>query len=272
MLWPTHACPFQLHDEYGQTALNGALRWGGRDSVLRLLEQGANPSIPDTEGLTPLFVAIRKKDIELLDALLERGASLSEKDVNESTALQLLSSGGDIRATRIALKHGVYGRQALNLVVGVGDIASVLALIQSGADLNVTDGLGRSPLMTAVIHRRQRVARMLVDPGADVAHRDSVGQSSLVYAVRAANVDGLHFLVDRGLDVNETVEEGRTLLMVAVQRRRPDVVRALLDRGADVFLLDDKGQSVLAYTVGSTRGLRACREMSYEAMTERTLR
>jgi len=43
--------------EHGRTALHMATAWGHADVVQLLLENGANPTIVDEEGLTPPIVA-----------------------------------------------------------------------------------------------------------------------------------------------------------------------------------------------------------------------
>ena len=62
-------------DEQGRTALVVAIQAGDAQSVRRLLEAGADPRLPDGQGITPLEHARRRGDVrivELVEAAVER--------------------------------------------------------------------------------------------------------------------------------------------------------------------------------------------------------
>ena len=58
--------------------------------------------------------------------------------------------------------------RGLHAAVASGNQAEIKNLIAGGADLNATDGHGRTPLMVAGYRRDVAAARLLIKAGADV--------------------------------------------------------------------------------------------------------
>ncbi len=75
-------------------------------------------------------------------------------------------------------------------------------LVDAGANVNLQDKYGRSPLHAASDSGRLDVVRVLVDAGADVNLQDANGSSALHYASDKGHVDVARVLVDAGADVN----------------------------------------------------------------------
>lgn len=66
-----------------------------------------------------------------------------------------------------------------------GDLAALRDLHQQHADLNVTDGAGRTALMLATLHGRSQAVAALLDYGADPNIADARGESPLDAALAA---------------------------------------------------------------------------------------
>ena len=123
-------------------------RYGDIEIVQILLDADADPNVIDTEQIgydqTPLSIAIRKADQELMRMLIAAGAD-PNKNVN------------------CAYSVGTH----LTYAIG-GDIEIVQILLDAGADPNVIDTEGdTTPLVKAVYRRNAEMVRVLVDAGAD---------------------------------------------------------------------------------------------------------
>lgn len=117
-----------------------------------LLDAGVNMDY------TPLTWAIRYRVApEIVAMLIEAGADVNERDENGTPALNtavrfrrnqlidiILRSGAEINAADESS-----GRTALALAVEIKDIETVNQLIEAGANLEMTDTWGNTPLMTA---------------------------------------------------------------------------------------------------------------------------
>ncbi len=63
-------------DMYGMTPLHYAMRIKNLDAIKTLLEAGANPNIPNEDGITALnYINGMPKELDLLKLMLEKGAN-----------------------------------------------------------------------------------------------------------------------------------------------------------------------------------------------------
>jgi len=96
-------------------------------------------------------------------------------------------------------------------------------LLQYGADLNMTNAVGRKPIHNA---NDQESLELLIDHGADINAKDTSGNTALHYAVIAKDIDRVKLLVTRNCDINTANGSGSTPLHLATDR---DIVKILLD-------------------------------------------
>jgi len=95
----------KCRDQYNRSALLEAAVEGRTQSVLFLLQAGANPGHAGSNGLTPLHAAVLGNKPAIIEALLEKGADI-EGVWGDHTPLQQAVSFGNEEATRVLLKHG----------------------------------------------------------------------------------------------------------------------------------------------------------------------
>jgi ankyrin repeat protein len=109
------------------TILNEAITAGNLSSVWSLLDNGVNPNAPDHFGQTPMFVAVRDGQTEIVRLLLDRGV-----DVN-------------------APIERVHGRGPLYYAADRGHLDVVRELLDAGAQVNVLEGHGQTPLWVCAL-------------------------------------------------------------------------------------------------------------------------
>lgn len=124
-----------------------------------------------------------------------------------------------------------------------GDESVVRHLLKSGADVNVKDKRGATPLHYAAEVGTPDMMRLLLDAGADINARTAFGATPLLWS--AVNEPKVRLLVDRAADVNARTRRGNTpLLVAAAQAGNVNVVRFLLDHGAAL----DQATNVIGQT------------------------
>lgn len=163
------------------------------------------------------------------------------------------------------------GNTMLTLCTRVGSVATVVALIAAGADVNKADAdgfrRGDAPLLVAAGAGREDLVRLLLAAKADVDGEDRRGTTALMAAVAVHHVGIVWLLLDAGANVGLNrgycfrgrLHRSSPLHLVGLQHAASEqVVRLLLDSGADANLCDSMGISPMfrAVVAGSEIGLR----------------
>ncbi len=204
----------------GWTALAFAARNGDFDVAEYLLWQGATlnpPGVPPEK--LPLTIASEKKSAEILKLLQEESAPTENQkpriarrriadailaaDLN--SVIDALNSGWDINET------DTNGKTALLRAVEKRREALVNLLVVAGADPNLGDKSGRTPLMAALTevgwpHDRMTINLLL--RGANPAAKTNSGQTPLTVAAEAGNDWGILLLAAAGADPKEQTKKG----------------------------------------------------------------
>lgn len=89
--------------------------------------------------------------------------------------------------------------------------------------------------------------QFLIYKGADVNVRNDKGVTPLATAVNLGFPEGVELLIARGARVNEPDQSGETPLIAAVHQRNLEIVRQLLKAGADPKRADSSGRSARDY-------------------------
>jgi FOG: Ankyrin repeat len=113
---------------------------------------------------------------------------------------------------------------------GDGQADKVRRLIKDGANLNVQDAQGRTPLMIATYNKDFAVAKVLTEAGADVNIRDGMLNSPFLYAGAEGYLDILKLTIDAGADTRITNRYGGIAIIPASEHGYVEVVRELLER------------------------------------------
>ena len=265
----------------GQTALMWAAAEGHSDVVGVLLKSGADVHARSKFGITALLLAARKGDIETARILLEAGADVNavepvlafdarvdQEESQTSGRSPLLVASASVVATS--------GREYHLVVKPSSHEELAIFFLKGGADPNLSDSIGRTPLHAAVetgkvglvkallVHAADPNPRLIEAPypflGDFVSYERFVGATPLwlAAAARVPNVGILHSLVTAGADPRLAADDGTTPLMAAIGMVRNEarlstetealnIVRFLVERDIDVNAVDRSGRSAHAW-------------------------
>jgi ankyrin repeat protein len=108
---------------------------------------------------------------------------------------------------------------------------------------------GQSALYIVTARRDLTWMQFLVGKGANVNIRDNRGTTPLVLAAQLGFVEGVDFLISSGARVDEPDNTGETPLIGAVHRKDASLVRILLKAGANPDRPDNSGRSARDYAM-----------------------
>ena len=127
---------------------------------------------------------------------------------------------------------------------------------------------GESALHIVTARRDLMWMQFLVGKGANVNIRDNKGTTPLVMAANLGFLEGVDFLISMGARVDEPNNTGETPLISAVHRRDVGLVRTLLKAGANPDRPDNSGRSARDYATLDGKGSAMLNELDDAARTK----
>ncbi len=166
-----------------------------------------------------LLLAAAAGDITAVKTCVERGAALNDSDSKGNTPLMLAAAHGHGDVVQVLLRHHASvdghnneGQTALLAALGPhGSNECVAAIVAAGADVNVPDRFGNTPLMEAASWNSVDSLRLLLSKGADANAGDLKGRTALMCIGNAGTplaTRSVTLLVQGGADVNAKSKEG----------------------------------------------------------------
>ncbi len=249
---------------YGRTALmwtgwSAACRPG---TVAVLRSAGADVGAVETGGGTALHAVIFDGDRpEIVAALIAAGIDIQRADKEGWTALDRARERNRVASTKLLLDAGAKAGTAMWAILQTGSPAAVRELVvRTGLKLNAEEGRTRRiPIVEAMSTISDpEVVEVLLELGADVNMADAWGYTPLLRAVMSTKNPAVITALIRG-GANVAVHKkgsGETAVMLAVQcnENRADVVTELLKAHADVAAKDSKGRTALDYATENPGG------------------
>ncbi|MCH6255188.1 ankyrin repeat domain-containing protein [Puniceicoccaceae bacterium K14] len=179
-------------NELGFTATTFAVFNGNQESLKALLELGADPYSEARHGEPILYEAIRQGWNDLSKIIIEAGFSL-EKETYGTTPFQAAAKAGQLELLRYMVSKGVNPKdqpQAIILAAVQGRTDTVEWLLNEGIPVDYQDArFGQSPLYIAVSNQKIETVKLLLENGANVELQDKRGTSPLSKAVQIKNAE-----------------------------------------------------------------------------------
>ncbi|OXV11500.1 hypothetical protein Egran_00739 [Elaphomyces granulatus] len=241
----------QLNDSFLGLGLLRSSERGCIDATKYLLSEGAKTDVLSNR-LSPLFRAVEKNHVTIVQNLLNHGASLEARNKKGRTALMtaawknhleilriLILGGADVNA-RDLRKRNVLHNLAADRECAWGD--EVVHLIfrancmVDGEDAH--DVLGRTPLHWACATGKAHLAEKLLTrsegPKAEVNGVEFRNKTALHIAAAHDRHDIVELLLRHHADVNSKSDGGWTPLHNACDKGCEKIVRILLKAGANL--------------------------------------
>lgn len=223
---------------YGSTPLMLAVECGDLAIVKALISNGAHVNEKNKRGMTALIPASVKGHTEIVQLLLDASANLEETWEKGGTALYesaqqghnaivqtLIAKGANINAR---LRHN--GWTPLMIAVAEGHTTTAVIILESGAEVNISNNKGRTALMFAAWHGDNEITEMLLKYGANpnIIPNDDEGMTALMAATTKGYQEIVKMLLKSGADPNLKDKQGKT----ALTRANENIGKLLREAGA----------------------------------------
>ena len=171
--------PVDVRDDHGRTALHVATFFGNHDAMRLLAAAGADPNALESDFYDMLTIAAVANDLETLNLALELGNRVDNVTSRyDGTALIAAAHLGHVEIVQALISAGAPLDHINNLhwtavieaiVLGNGGArhsATLKALVDAGANVNIADREGKRPLQMARERGYEEMIRILEKAGA----------------------------------------------------------------------------------------------------------
>ncbi|XP_040901425.1 ankyrin repeat and protein kinase domain-containing protein 1 [Toxotes jaculatrix] len=216
---------------------------GDAESVKQVLSLGAEVNCTTAKGYTPLIVAVLHSLHDIISLLLEHGASATQGDEDEWTALHFAAQNGDDRTVRLLLDKGAVvdarekaGWMPLHLACQNGHetvVRLLLSRLSKEAVGEREDSQGRTPLHLASAYGHLNIVKLLLSQGADPNATDCSLSTALHLSAEDGHNRVVRQLVKSGASTDSADNRGYTPLHLAALKGHTGICRQLLSNGSN---------------------------------------
>lgn len=192
-----------------------AVGGGDLQRAQQLLAQGANVNAIGKEGMTPLFWAIGKQNLEGFRFLLSHGA-------NPNLIVRWKDTKGREQS-----------ENTLRLAAMLENAAYLQAALDAGGNPNlIVNSIRQTPLYTAILHQRRANVVLLLQRGAGINHLDKAQKTPINHAISMNHYSLALLLLKRGADPKIKNRWGYSAIDTAKQFGNRGVVIGSADEAA----------------------------------------
>lgn len=252
-----------------KSALHIAVTKGNLAMTELLLKNQMDVNQKNSQGDTPLFLAIENKHPEIAKFLIANGADIWAQNYEKYEKKDILRSACDhgfLWLVEDLVKQGANVNTTYEnnwtplttaIFAGQSETAEFLldCLSQiSDQKINLNQkcgyGLGWTPLYLASRHCQAKLVKLLIEKGANLNILTTDRETPLFGAMDKGKREVIKVLLEHGADVNKGNKEGKTPLNKAVWRGDIEIVKMLLEAGADInTTIAWSGKSPLDYAI-----------------------
>lgn len=249
------------HDGFYNYPISSALESKNIEAVNFFLEKGFDPNTKLAQGQSVLQLACYSGDAELVKKIINHGVNVNAADDGGGTAINWAAMSGNTEIIDILLNQGANINPKYCTETMCSDAHSPLHsaawrspamlkyLINKGANVNIANEFGQTPLFNAIQSDSIRAVKVLCEAGTIVDFADKYGYTALHNCAIIGSLEQAKLLLEYKADVNLKDKQGKTALHYAAINGNADMAKLLIDAGAKIDEKDNKEHSPYFYAV-----------------------
>lgn len=200
------------------------------------------------------FEAVAQNDTLLCEQILKKSPIQDAYNTNGRTALCIAVESGYLELTQILIKH----KAAVNLPVKKTLVTPLFLavkthnmfltkfLLKNGADPNLADSSGTTPLIKCCINNDYEIIKWLLYYGADIHKTTNYGNTALELACWSKSNLSAQILMIRGANLNSQGSRDKgTPLIYALMKKEYMLATELIWKGANIHAENNLGDGIL---------------------------
>lgn len=219
-----------------------------------LIEQGIDIHQKDEKGNNALLFAAVSGKTQMIDHLLKIGFKISEKNNAGNTAFLFAVVSGRFDTIEYFLKQGSKiseknneGETAVFLAVKNDNFTLVEFFLKRGSSLSETNKEGDTALQWAAAHGKIEMVKYLLKHGSGVSEKNNKGETLLLTAASHGHDEIVNYLLNEGANISEKNNNDETALLLAADKNDIKMVAFLLKRGSELTEQNKLGKTALLY-------------------------
>ena len=245
-----HKADTTKKDAYGDTVLHSATMTSLSPAVLEMLTaSGADVNARNKDGVSPLLIAVQKRNLSHVKFYAERGADINSADRAGTTPLSLALKDGQAMLEMLvnrtnALSHDSNGNTPLHTAVIVNaSIEQIRYLVSLTDDINARNKDGNNALYLAVERNNKKIGELLLAKNADIFSTNNANDSPLHLALKKGGDTQGWLITSR--TISATDGSGNTALHYAVEWDLKKAALSLIEKGANPEAKNANGETPL---------------------------